>query len=55
MFLYRCSIWNNNTPIRDFVPCYRKSDGVIGLYDVIERKYYPCQGTGTFGGGQEVL
>ena len=53
--LFRCSIWNNNTPVRDFVPCYRKSDGLKGLYDLVERKYYPCQGTGTFGGGQEVL
>ena len=55
MFLYRCSIWVNDTPIREFIPCYRKSDGLNGLYDVIERKYYPCQGVNYFTGGQEVL
>ena len=55
MFLYRCSIWVNDTPIREFIPCYRKSDGLNGLYDVIERKYYPCQGVSYFNGGQEVL
>lgn len=33
---------------RDFVPCFRKSDGVIGLYDVVEGKFYTNQGTGSF-------
>ena len=25
-------------------PCQRKSDGVCGLYDVVNQKFYPMQG-----------
>ena len=31
--IYYLKIYDNNILIRNFVPCYRKSDGVIGLYD----------------------
>ena len=45
---YYFKMYENNVLIRDFVPCYRKSDGEIGLYDLVERKFYANQGTGTF-------
>lgn len=31
---------------RNFIPCYRKSDNVKGLYDIVEGKFYTNQGTG---------
>ena len=54
MKLYYWKIYDGTTIIRDFVPCYRKSDGVIGLYDKIEGKFYTNQGTGTFLKGNNV-
>lgn len=37
-----------------FIPCYRKSDNEIGLYDLIGKKFYTNQGTGTFLKGNDV-
>lgn len=35
---YYCKMYDKNENlIRDLVPCYRKSDNVVGLYDVIDR------------------
>lgn len=43
--LYRCKIFNGNTTIRDFIPCYRISDGAVGLYDIIGSQFYTHEGT----------
>lgn len=47
-------IWDNGVLVRDYVPCYRKSDGVIGLYDLVEDKFYVNSGTGTFLKGDDL-
>ena len=39
---------NNGTPVRNFVPCYRKADNVAGLYDLVNGVFYTNAGTGTF-------
>ena len=44
----------NNTLICDLVPCYRKSDGVIGMYDLITNKLFTNVGTGSFTRGADV-
>jgi hypothetical protein len=36
------------------IPCYRKSDGEIGLYDTINKKFYTNLGTGEFLKGPDV-
>lgn len=36
------------------VPCYRKSDNVIGMYDTVKGKFYTNQGTGRFTRGTVV-
>ena len=54
MTLYYWKIWDDNNLLRDFVPCYRKSDGVIGLYDRVEGKFYTNKGTGTFLKGNDI-
>ena len=46
--VYSCEITNGNEIVRDFIPCYRKSDNVIGMYDLVENKFYTNAGTGTF-------
>lgn len=52
--LYSCKIYNNNTLIRNFVPCYRNSDSIIGLYDTVNNGFYTNLGTGTFTKGADV-
>lgn len=64
--LYAFIVSENNNKIRNqFIPCYSKttvtdvngnecSSGTIGLYDVVEGKFYTNQGTGTFIKGPEV-
>lgn len=52
--LYKCEITNGSTIVRNFVPCYRKSDSVIGLYDTVNKVFYTNQGTGTFLKGNDV-
>ena len=53
--IYYAKIWNNNTLVRDFIPCYRKSDNVIGLYDLVNNQFYTNAGTGTFIIGEIVV
>lgn len=44
----------NGETLRNFVPCYRKSDGEIGLYDIENDVFYTNDGTGTFTKGQDI-
>ena len=42
-------IWNDsNVLVRDFIPCYRKSDNVAWLYDLVNNIFYTNSGTWTF-------
>ena len=52
--LYLCEIYDNGTLIRDFVPCYRKADNAIGLYDTVNDVFYTNAGTGTFLKGDDM-
>jgi hypothetical protein len=40
--------------VREFMPCIRKSDGAVGLYDFVEGVFYHNEGTGTFVAGPEI-
>ena len=53
--IYRATIINNNITVRDFIPCYRKSDNVAGMYDVITNTFFTNQGTGTFTLGPNIV
>lgn len=52
--LYAFKIWDNGTLVRDFVPCVRNSDGVVGLYDKVGGKLYTNSGTGSFVAGDAI-
>lgn len=52
--LYSTKIFDNDVLIRDFVPCYRKSDNVPGLWDKVEEKFYTNDGSGSFTVGQNI-
>jgi len=50
MKLYYFQVYqtSDDTLIRDFVPCYRKSDSVIWLYDIVNDTFYTNQWSWTF-------
>lgn len=45
---------SNDNAIIDLVPCYRKSNNEIGLYDLVNSYFYTNDGTGTFSKGPDV-
>lgn len=52
---YSFKIWDNEILVRNYVPCYRKSDNVIGMYDLVNDTFNVNAGSGTFGKGTDVL
>ena len=52
--LYSCKMYYDSVLIRDFVPCYRRSDGKTGLYDLITNTFFASQGTQEFSYGDRV-
>lgn len=53
--IYSCKIYDNGTLVRSFIPCYRKSDSVIGLYDDVNGVFYTNAGSGTFSKGNNIV
>lgn len=51
--LYYFKIWDDDVLLKDYVPCYRKSDGVIGMYDLVDNEFITNAGTGTFTKGPD--
>lgn len=52
--IYSLKLYKGNTLIRDFAPCYRKSDSVAGLFDKVNGVFYTNAGSGSFAKGAEV-
>ena len=52
--LYQFTVLQYGIPIRDLYPCYRKSDNVIGLYDIVNEVFYTNGGIGLFYKGPNV-
>ena len=44
-------LYNGDTLVRDCVPCINPS-GTVGLFDMVERKFYGNSGTGVFIGSE---
>lgn len=51
MTLYYFKMYLDDVLVRDFVPCCRKSDGAVGLYDLVNNNFHNNEGTGTLGKG----
>ncbi len=47
-------VFENDVIRAEFVPCYRKSDTEIGLYDIVRRRFFTNAGSGTFRKGSNV-
>lgn len=54
MRLYYLKMYSDGVLVRDYIPCYRKSDNVIGLYDLVSKSFYINQGSGTFTKGNNI-
>ena len=52
--IYSVKLLQNNILIRNFVSCYRNTDGEIGMYDTVNNEFYTNQGSGTFLKGENV-
>ncbi|MBR6504924.1 MAG: hypothetical protein IKT41_04370 [Clostridia bacterium] len=52
--IYNCKIWDNGVLVRNFIPCYRRIDNVVGMYDLVNNEFYENAGTGTFVKGNAV-
>lgn len=52
--LYSCQIYDGDALFRNFVPCMNAA-GAIGLYDLVNSKFYANAGTGVFTAGPEVI
>ena len=50
----KAMFWINNELIKNFIPCYRKSDNKPGLYDLVNNEFYTNQGTGNFEIGKDI-
>ena len=37
---YKIQLYNGDTLLADYVPCYRKADGVVGFYDLVGGGFY---------------
>lgn len=47
-------LWEGDVKMRHYIPCYRKSDGEIGMYDTVNKEFKTNVGTGTFTKGADV-
>lgn len=54
MRLYEIKLGFNGVFETHLIPCYRKSDNSIGMYDIIKKSFRPNLGTGTFTKGADV-
>jgi hypothetical protein len=53
MKLYSCKIYDNGTLVRDFIPI-KTTTNIYGLWDKVNKVFYPNAGTGAFTGGPAV-
>ena len=50
---YSFTMYSENVLVRDFVPA-KNASGVLGMYDLVEGKFYTNSGSGSFTAGNEV-
>ena len=52
--IYGWKFYQDDVLIRDFVPCYRKSDEKVGMYDLVNNVFYTNEGSGEFEKGNNI-
>lgn len=53
--VWYCRLYDNGRIVRDLVPCYRKSDNIVGMYDLVSGNFFTNKGTGVFSTGRVIL
>ena len=46
--VYSCRIWNGTKIVRYLLPALRKSDDVVGMFDIVNGIFYTNSGSGSF-------
>ena len=49
--VYGLKLWDEDILVHDFIPVRRRSDGKIGMYDLVGRKFYTSPNGVAFTGG----
>lgn len=52
--IYFLEVYDNNLLVCSFVPCYRKVDGKVGLYDTVRNAFYNSPNSSNFTKGADV-
>lgn len=52
--IYQATISNQGTTLADIYPCYRTSDNVAGMYDIVRNVFLTNAGTGSFIVGPDI-
>lgn len=53
IYYWKCK--KDGVLVADFVPCYRKSDSEVGMYDLVSGTFFTNQGSGEFLAGVSIL
>lgn len=51
---YYVTIYKGGTKVREYIPCYRKSDDVVGMYDLVSSTFFASAGSGAFTAGPDI-
>ena len=46
--IYSCKIYRGDEIVADLIPCYRKIDGIAGMFDAVTKHFYVNDGSGEF-------
>ena len=52
--IYQCIIKSQNITLKYFIPCYRKSDNIIGMYDIINNSFHTSLSANDFTKGNNI-
>ena len=52
--IYSLKIYENDVLVRNFIPAKRKTDNVLGLFDIVYQTFYTNSGSGTFYYGEVI-
>lgn len=48
-------LYDGDEKVREYYPCYRKSDNAIGLFDKVSNTFFPNLGSGIFLKGNDII
>ena len=54
MQVYAFRLTDNNVIVRDLIPCKRKIDDIIGMYDKVTGEFFTNKGSGSFTAGPNI-